>query len=89
MTNIQNLIEKAKKELADLTGFKNPAGIGMKKAGAGWIATIEIIEKNSIPEGMDLLGLYEVELDAKGEVAGYVRKGLRKRMDTQGIGNEA
>ena len=79
----KELIESAKKQLADLTGFASPAGIGLKKEKEGWIVTCEIVEKKSIPEGMDILGTYEVHLDAKGDLISYERKELRKRMDTE------
>ena len=79
----KELIEKAKKQLADLTGFKEPAGVGLKKEGAGWVVTIEIVEKKSIPEGMDILGTYEVRLDVKGNLAGYEKIAMRKKMDTE------
>jgi len=75
-------IEKAKKQLADLTGFTSPAGIGLKKGKTGWIVTIEIVEKKSIPDGMDILGRYEVHLDSKGNLDRYERVQLRKRTDT-------
>lgn len=79
----KELIEKAKKDLSSLTGFASPAGIGLKKDEKGWVATVEIIEKKSIPDGMDLLGTYEVRMDVKGNMLGYERKTLRKRIDTK------
>jgi len=79
----KELIESAKKQLADLTGFKEPAGIGLKKEKEGWIVTIEIVEKKSIPEGMDILGTYEVYLDAKGDLISYEKTAMRKKMDTE------
>ena len=79
----KELIESAKKQLADLTGFKEPAGVGLRKEKEGWVATVEMVEKKSIPEGMDILGTYEVYLDAKGDLISYERKELRKRMDTE------
>jgi len=78
----KELIEKAKKQLADLTGFKEPAGIGLKKEKEEWLVTCEIIEKKSIPEGMDVVGTYEVRLDAKGDLLGYEKIAMRKKMDT-------
>lgn len=78
----KELVEKAKKQLADLTSFKEPAGIGLKKEKGGWIVTCEIIEKKSIPEGMDVLGTYEVCLDAKGNLVSYEKTAMRKKMDT-------
>lgn len=85
----KELIEKAKKQLADLTGFASPAGTGLRKEKEGWIVTVEIVEKKSIPDGMDLLGTYEVRMDLKGNVFGYERKTLRKRIDTFYGGEQA
>ena len=80
---IKDIIEKAKTALADLTGFKTPRGIGAKKAGKEWIVRVEITEKSSIPEAMDVLGIYDVHLDDEGNVLNYERKGLKKRGDTE------
>ena len=78
----KDILEKVKKELADLTGFKSPSAIGFKKEGNELIATIEVIEKESIPDGMDVLGTYEVRVDDDGKIIGYERTDLRKRVDT-------
>ncbi|MDP2648074.1 MAG: gas vesicle protein GvpO [Candidatus Yanofskybacteria bacterium] len=78
----KDILEKAKEELADLTGFKSPSAIGFKKEGNELIATIEVIEKESIPDGMDVLGTYEVRVGDSGKIIGYERIGLRKRVDT-------
>lgn len=78
----KEIIEQAKKQLADLTGFKEPAGIGLRKEKEGWVATIEMVEKKSIPEGMDIIGTYEVRLDVKGDLLGYEKLAMRKKMDT-------
>lgn len=80
---IKGLIEKAKETLADLTGFKTPRGVGAKKTDKGWIVKVEITEKSSIPDAMDVLGIYDVRLDERGDVLGYERKALRKRSDTE------
>jgi len=79
----KELIEKAKKQLADLTGFKEPAGVGLKKEKEGWAITVEIIEKKSIPEGMDVVGTYEVKVDKDGEILGYEKIAMRKKSDTE------
>jgi len=80
--NMQEIAEKVKKELAELTNFKSPSLVGVKKEGGGWVLSIELVEKNSIPDGMDILGLYEVKTDADGSVAGYERRSSRRRSDT-------
>jgi len=79
--DIKNIIEKVKKELVELTGFSSPSGIGFAKKNEGWVVTIEITEKKSIPEGMDVLGIYEVKTDHQGKILGYERKEIRRRSD--------
>lgn len=78
----KDLIEKAKKELLNLTGFKSPSAIGFKKEGKEWVVTIEIVEKESIPDGMDVLGTYDVRVSQSGAIMDYKRVDLRKRVDT-------
>ena len=84
MSAIKEIIEKVKKELVELTGFSSPSGIGAKKKDGSWVVTIEILEKKSIPNGMDVLGIYEVETDQKGNILNYKRKEIRRRSDVQG-----
>lgn len=75
--------EVAQKELAKLTKL-DPSGIkGISRDEEGWHATVEMIEKKSIPDAMDLLALYEVTLDDEGSVVKFERGRLRKRGDTR------
>jgi Gas vesicle synthesis protein GvpO. len=74
--------EVAQKEMAKLTKLE-PSGIkGASKDEEGWHVTVEMIEKKSIPDGMDVLALYEVTLDEEGNVLKFERGQLRKRGDT-------
>ena len=79
----KEIIELAKKQLAELTGFKEPAGVGLKKEKEGWVVTVEMVEKKSIPEGMDVIGIYEVKVDEGGEILGYEKIAMRKKADTE------
>jgi len=79
---IETLTEQAKKLLASVTGLKAPRAIGARKEGKEWVVTTEIIEKISIPDGMDILGVYDVRLDENGNLIGYQRLRTRKRVDT-------
>ena len=76
------VIKVAEKELAALTKLE-PTGVkGVLRDEEGWHATVEMIEKKSIPDGMDVLALYEVILDDEGNVIKFERGRLRKRIDT-------
>jgi hypothetical protein len=45
----------------------------------GWIVEVEIVEERRIPSSADMLALYEIELDADGELLGYSRNGRYMR----------
>jgi len=72
----------AEKELAALTKLESSGVKGVSRDEEGWHVTVEMIEKKSIPDGMDLLALYEVTLDEEGNVLKFERGKLRKRGDT-------
>ncbi|MEA1964110.1 MAG: gas vesicle protein GvpO [Candidatus Aerophobetes bacterium] len=74
--------EVAQKELAKLIKLE-PSGIkGVSRDEEGWHVMVEMIEKKSIPDAMDLLALYEVTLNDEGNVLKFERGTLRKRLDT-------
>lgn len=76
------VIEKARKELSKLTGLAASSTVGVSKDEKGWNISIEMVEKRSIPDQMDILALYEVLLDEEGNLLNFVRKSMRRRMDS-------
>ena len=73
---------QAKKELVSLTNLEPSTILGTTKEGEEWIVTLEMVEKKSIPDAMDILGTYEVRMDSNGQVLNFNRISLRKRGDT-------
>ena len=80
---VPKLVEKARKELAELTGLKLSSTVGTVKDDKGWRITVELIEKHSTPDQMDILASYEALIDDDGNLLGFERKGMRKRMETE------
>lgn len=39
----------------------------------GWIIEVETVEDRRIPSSADILAIYEVEIDARGEMLAYQR----------------
>ena len=76
------LIEAARKELSRVTGLKASSTIGATKDAKGWHISVEMLEKESIPDQMDILATYEALLDEDGKLLSFERKSLRKRMET-------
>jgi len=77
------MIKKARSELNNLTGLEISSTVGAEKEGDGWLVTMEVVEKHSIPDGMDILAAYETRLDLEGNMLEFKRVRMRKRIDTE------
>lgn len=73
---------RAKEELSSLTGLEPSTVLGIERESDEWRVTLEMIEKKSIPDSMDILGTYETHLDEEGQMLNFIRISLRKRGDT-------
>ena len=78
---IGQLVESAKKELSHLTGLQPSSLIGVSGDGGETTIKLEMLEKKSIPDSQDVLGIYEVKLTAEGKIKEFARTKLRKRGD--------
>ncbi|WP_036437653.1 gas vesicle protein [Mycobacterium sp. URHB0044] len=52
----------------------------------GWVVEFEVVEDRRIPSSSDVLALYEVEIDADGELLGFrrTRRYLRGQTRSEG-----
>jgi len=80
---IAKVIEKARTDLAKLTGLEISSTVSAEKEDNGWLVCMEVVEKRSIPDGMDILAVYETRLDADGTMQEFRRTKMRKRIDTE------
>jgi hypothetical protein len=80
--DLSQIADVAKRELSTVTGLKPSTIVGISQEGNEWVVQVEMVEKESIPSGMDLLGTYEVRINGSGEVINFNRIRLRKRIDT-------
>lgn len=80
---VTQLVEQAREELSKLTELELSSTLGTSKDEKGWRVSVEMIEKHSIPDGMDILATYEILLDNDGKVLKFNRTKLRKRIDTE------
>jgi hypothetical protein len=81
--NMKELLENVKKELVDLTSlkFNTITGVGMDEESGARKVTLELVERNAIPDSMDLLGIYEVLVDDSGNIQTFKRIGMRRRSE--------
>jgi len=82
---IPELIERAREEISKLTNLELSTTLGAVKDEKGWHVSLELIEKHSIPDQMDILAIYDVWLDDDGNLLEFNRRGLRKRIDTEEV----
>jgi hypothetical protein len=86
--DLKFLIEQTRNELSKLIGLPVSSTVNVVKDGTGWRISVEMVEKKSIPEQLDILALYEAHIDEEGNLLGFERTSLRKRMDTKKDDNE-
>jgi len=79
------IVTKARSELNALTKLDISSIIEAAKDGEEWLVTLEVIEKHSIPESMDILATYETRLTEEGNILRFKRTNMRKRIDTEVI----
>ena len=82
--NVDEVVEKAKKQLAEVTKLPVTTVVGVsKEKEKGWKVAIELLEMKRIPDAMDTLSTYDVYLDDKGELLSFERKSMRRKGDME------
>jgi hypothetical protein len=75
---------EAARQLLEMTGRDAEGVIGLEKTEDGWRIEVEVLEVRRIPETTDVLALYELTVDADGDLEGY----RRMRRYTRGSAGE-
>lgn len=81
-SGVGEMAERAKKELSQLTGLLPSSLIGISEENGEMVMKLEMVEKKSIPDSQDVLGIYEVKLTPEGTIKQFTRTRLRKRSET-------
>ncbi|ADJ15734.1 gas vesicle protein GvpO, halophile-type [Halalkalicoccus jeotgali] len=88
-TEIGTVREKIRQVAADLIGRPLVSVVSVDRDRSrgednneeGWVAAVEILERKSVPDTQDILGRYEITLDADHEITGYRRTHRYRRDD--------
>lgn len=78
---ITEVLERAKRQLADTTGLKPIAVTRAYKNAEGWHIGLEMLEMARIPTSTDVLGDYDVDLSEDGCVVRFERRRTRLRAE--------
>lgn len=79
---LAQIVKNARSELHVLTGLEVASTLGAAREGDEWLVALEVVEKKSIPESMDILATYRTRLNPEGSVIEFKRLKMRKRIDT-------
>ena len=74
-----DVVERAKRQLAEVTGFQPVAAGASYRDAKGWHVSVDMLEMARLPDSTDLLGTYVVELDQEGSMVRFEKKRSRLR----------
>jgi hypothetical protein len=75
---------RAREEFEELTRTPVERVVGVRREESGWIVALETLELRRTPPTMDVMGLYEVQLSARGQVSGWDRVNRYHRSQVEG-----
>jgi hypothetical protein len=82
----ERLAAEARRQLSEITGMEPGAVTSMERCDDdGWKLNVELVELSRIPRAADVLGVYEVKVDAAGALLGYRRVRRYARGETVGV----
>jgi hypothetical protein len=78
--------ELARQSIAEMTELQPVQMTSVSPTDDGWLVEVEVLEDRRIPSSSDILAVYEVELDATGELLAYrrIRRYLRSQTGNGG-----
>ena len=65
---------RAADEMFELTGRRSERVVSVAKEGDSWHIGLEVVELHRLPDSADILGVYEVTLDTRGELVTCMRE---------------
>lgn len=71
-------------QIRDLTEHDVEGVVSVERSDDGWRVGVEVVESHRIPESCDILAIYEVGLEAGGDLASYRRTERYARGQTLG-----
>lgn len=69
----RQVVERAVEYMSEMTGQEPEVVTAVEPDDGGWHVEMELLELARIPQTTDVLGSYEVDLNAEGEPQGYHR----------------
>ncbi len=77
------IARRATDQLRQLVDRTTEGVTALERTSEGWRVEVEVVETARVPNTTDILAVYEVDLDSRGNLVGYTRtrRYLRGRQD--------
>ena len=81
--SLSALGQRALDELEALVGCPAEGVTSIRRVDEGWLAMVDVLELERVPETTDVMASYEVTFDGDGQVTGYrrTRRFLRSQVE--------
>jgi hypothetical protein len=76
---------RAAAQISELTGREPESVISVARDGDEWQVGIEVVEMHRIPDSADILAVYQVDLDNRGQMVGCHREFRYIRGSTENV----
>ena len=80
-TSLEQVIRLGASRMQEMTNLQFSTMVAVEPSDDGWHLQLELVEKESIPHGMDVLGLYDAWFDPDGSLLRFARRSVRRRSD--------
>nr|WP_217642697.1 gas vesicle protein GvpO [Halogeometricum limi] len=80
-TGIVAVRDTVREQVPALIGHDLDGVTSLMREEDGWLATVELVERHSVPDTQDILGQYEVTLAEDGSIHGYRRLETYRRAE--------
>ena len=79
------IAQRAARLVARLSGRRPESVISIERKDEEWRVGVEVVEVSRIPDSADILAVYEVRLDADGDLISYrrIRRYARGQLDCE------
>jgi hypothetical protein len=80
----RRVARRAAEQISELTG-RAPESIGaVAREGGEWKVAVEVVEMHRIPDSADIMAIYNVDLNSRGELVTFHRERRYIRGSTEG-----
>ena len=72
-SSVVQVVKGIKEDIKVVTGFDALSVVSLERGEDGWTGRVEVTELRRVPDTQDLVGVYDITLDADGNLVSWDR----------------